>query len=1081
MIKKILLFLIILKISSVAFAQNRQVSGKVTDEKSGETLIGVSVVVKGAKVYAQTDANGMFKLTLPGPGSFTLQVSYLGFETKEVPVNSESVINIALRENVSSLDEVVVIGYGTARRGDLAGAVGSIKGKDIERTPVSNIAEAITGRIAGVQVTTLDGSPGSDIIIRVRGGNSITQDNSPLYIVDGFIVDNISNIAPTDIESIDILKDAASTAIYGSRGANGVVIVTTKTPKAGKTTISYNGYTQAKNFPRKLDVLSPYEFALAQYEYATLRGTTSGDFTNFTKFFGNYDDLELYKYQKGTDWQEELFGQPVMSQQHNISLTGGTEKTKMSFNSTYNKDEGIMAGSGAKRLYFNFKMNHEISSKLKLDLAARYSDNIIDGAGTAGGASVRVGDGIQTRPINGLADQIIFDPNSVTTGDDDYEQFITSLVDPISLAAQDYRRRINRDFSVNGALGWNVLSDLSLRSELAVTLRNGSSKRYWGPLTGESRNVGNNQPLGELNVGASSTYRWINTANYKLKETKSSKFNFLVGQEIQTTSGATTFNRAKNFDVTLQPQELFANMGLGVSESLQTIEERGEDLLSFFGRTNYTFKDKYILYLTLRADGSSKFAPGKRWGYFPSASFAWRASDEPFIKNIEVISDLKFRLSYGEAGNNRIPNNAWRFSFLPNANRPYGAGDISQTYYNVSNSSLPNPNLRWETTVSRNLGFDFGLFNGRLSGTLDAYKNTTKDLIVGNEIPPQTGFPNQLINIGQTSNRGVELSLNGTIISNKNFRLTGSFNIGKNTPKIDKLDGNDVRSFESNWAGTDLKGRDDYRLMAGSTIGLMYGFVNDGFYTTDDFESYNPTTRAYELKDGVPSPGGLMGGIIGTRPGTMKLKDLDGDGLITAENDRMIIGSAVPKHSGGFGFNATFKAFDFSTFFNWVYGNDVYNTGRIQFNMLYRSSYGNMLERVSYDNRFKYIDGNGALVTGLAELAELNKDAKMWSPFSMGNASPVFNSDAVEDGSFLRLNNVTLGYTLPKALTTRVGISSLRLYGTVYNALLFTNYSGYDPEVSATRSGAYAALTPGVDFSGYPKSRTFTLGLNLNF
>ncbi|RZK46869.1 MAG: TonB-dependent receptor, partial [Pedobacter sp.] len=331
------------------------------------------------------------------------------------------------------------------------------------------------------------------------------------------------------------------------------------------------------------------------------------------------------------------------------------------------------------------------------------------------------------------------------------------------------------------------------------------------------------------------------------------------------------------------------------------------------------------------------------------------------------------------------------------------------------------------------------------------------------------------------SNTGIELSLNGVILQGKDFSLSGSFNIGRNIPKIDKLDGNDIRQVSSNWAGTDLKTADDFRLITGQTVGLMYGYVNDGYYTTADFESYNPTTRVYTLKPGVANSGTLLGGIIGIRPGTMKLKDLDGDGLVTADKDRMIIGSAIPKHSGGFGLNATLKSFDISTFFNWVYGNDIYNTGRIQFNMLYRSTYGNMLNTVNYDNRYKYIDANGALVTGLEELEALNPNATIWSPFSSGAASPVFSDDAVEDGSFFRMTYVTLGYTLPKTITSRVGISSLRLYGTVYNAFLITNYSGYDPEVTATRSGSYAALTPGVDFSAYPKSRTFTFGLNVNF
>lgn len=1080
--KKLLLFLILLKVSAaIGFAQGRQISGKVIDQESGETLIGVSIKVKGASLATQSNAEGAFKLKLPSGDQAILLVSYIGYTTKEVIINSQTSVTVALAKSVSSLDQVVVIGYGTVTRKDLAGAVGSLKGSEIAKTPVANIAEALTGRIPGVQVTTLDGAPGADVIIRVRGGGSITQDNAPLYIVDGFIVDNINNIAPTDIESVDVLKDASSTAIYGARGANGVVIVTTKAPKAGKTSVSYNAYGQAKTLPKKLEVLSPYDFALVQYEYGMLRGQTSSEFKNFTKYFGVYDDLELYKYQKPTDWQEELFGRFVKSQQHNLTLTGGTEKTKLSFNSTYNKDEGLMLNSGQERFYFNFKLNHQISDKLKLDLAARYSANVVDGAGTSGTSSIRIGDGIQTRPINGLVDQIVIDPDDIAEGNDDFDNFLRSVIKPTDLVQQDYRKRTFGDLSLNGALGWDVLKNLNFRSELAVTKRNNVNKRYWGPLTGESRNVGLNKPLVELSNGTSNTYRWVNTLNYKILKTEDHNLGLLLGQELNTTSGNSVFNRAKYFEESLTPEMIFANMALGTSERVETLESRGEDLMSLFSRVNYTFKNRYILYLTLRADGSSKFGPANRWGYFPAASFAWRISDETFMKNIPVISDLKFRASYGEAGNNRIANDTWRFVFGPSQNRTYGAGDISQTYYTATNSTLPNPNLKWETTVSRNLGVDFGLFKNKITGTLDLYKNTTKDLIVENEIPSHTGFPRQFLNIGQTSNKGIELAFNANLINKKDFTLSASFNIGRNIPKIDKLDGNNQRIFQSNWAGTDLKTQDDYLLQVGKTIGLMYGYVSDGFYTVDDFSSYNSATRTYVLKPGVANSNTLLGGIIGIRPGTMKLKDLDGDGFVTADKDRRIIGSAIASHSGGFGLNATYKSFDVSTFFNWVYGNQIYNTGRIQFNMLYRTTFGNMLNTMNYEDRFKYIDANGRLVTELADLAALNQNAKIWSPFSSGSASPVFSDDAVEDGSFFRMTYVTLGYTLPRKLTSRIGISSLRVYGTAYNVFLLTKYTGYDPEVSTTRSGAYAALTPGVDYSSYPKSRTYTFGVSLNF
>lgn len=450
------------------------------------------------------------------------------------------------------------------------------------------------------------------------------------------------------------------------------------------------------------------------------------------------------------------------------------------------------------------------------------------------------------------------------------------------------------------------------------------------------------------------------------------------------------------------------------------------------------------------------------------------------MKGITPVSNLSLRVSYGEAGNNRIPLDSWRRTYAINTTRTIGFGDVAQPYYTAASNTLVNPELKWETTITRNIGLDFGLLNNRLSGTLEFYKNTTQDLLVESDIPSYLGYSKQLRNIGQTSNRGVELALNGTLVNKGDFQVSGTFNVGINRSRIDKLDGVDIKPFNSNWAGTDLKSIDDYRLVVGQTVGLMYGFVTDGFYTVDDFESYNPATRVYKLKEGEPTVGSLLGGIS-LRPGVLKLKDLNGDGIISAEHDRQIIGSALPKHSGGFGLNASYKGIDFSTFFNWVYGHDVYNTGRISLNMYYRTSYGNMLNSVNSEERFKYINDDGAVVTDLEGLRALNQNASIWSPFSMGNASPVVHSYAIEDGSFLRLNNVTLGYTLPKIISNRVGMQQFRVYGTVYNAWLWTKYSGYDPEVSTTRSSAYAALTPGVDFSAYPKSRSFTLGINLTF
>lgn len=1071
--KQSLLLLLLLTCGTMLFAQTRQIKGKVTDD-AGAPLQGVNVLLIGSQKGVQTDAAGSFTITAPGTGAVSLVISYSGYKSQTVRVDGKSEVSVSLEKDVSTLEDVVVIGYGSIKRKDLTGTVSSIGAAELSKIPVSSAAEAITGRLPGVQVTTTDGAPGAEIVIRVRGGGSVTQDNSPLYIVDGFPVNSINDIAPADIASIDILKDAATAAIYGARGANGVVIITTKSAKAGKTTISFNSFGTARTLPRQLDVLSPYEFVLANYEYARLRSQTDVD--NFSKYFGVYEDLELYKYQKGTNWQNELFGKPVYSQQHNLSITGGTSKTKFSLSATNNTDQGLIQGSGYMRNYLNFKLNHEISKGLKLDYATRFVHTRIDGAGSSGTSSFRIGDAITTRPVNGIADVIELDP---TGTDDEYEQFLKSLINPSKLIAQDYRKRTNYTLNMNVAGTWSILEGLSYRSEFGLDLGFGDNRRYYGPLTGESRNVGGNLPLGEITNSNSRGFRWTNTLSYR-KDIGKHDFTFLVGQEINVLGkGFSEFNRAKYFAENIDPEKLFANMTLGTQDRHTTTVFGGEKIASFFGRITYQFDSRYLLTLTARADGSTKFAPGNQWGIFPAAAFAWRVSSEEFMSQVKFVDDLKVRVSYGQAGNNRISNDLWRVQFAPTDFRPIGFGDVAQPYYGYRSNLLPNPDIKWETTITRNAGIDFTLFKQRLSGTFDLYWNTTKDLLVESDIPQITGFSKQQQNIGQTSNRGIELGLTGTIIQRKNFQLSASFNIGLNKSKIDRLDGVLEKPFNSNWAGTDLKTQDDYRVYVGQTIGLMYGYVTDGMYTTNDFDSYNPITRTYALKSGVVNAGSFLGGIS-VRPGVMKLKDLNGDGAITAA-DRQVIGSALPKYTGGFGLNATVKDFDISAYFNYVVGNDIYNTGKIAYNQFYRTSYGNMLNTVNSSNRFKYIDEAGNLVTDLNELGKLNANANMWSPFSFGTAVPVFHSWAVEDGSFLRLNNLTLGYSLPKNVISSLRMTKLRVYATVYNAFLWTKYSGYDPEVSSTRSDGYSQLTPGVDYSAYPKSRNFTVGVNVTF
>jgi TonB-linked SusC/RagA family outer membrane protein len=1075
---RISMAVILMLFATFGMAQTISVKGKVTEAETGQPIPGANVVLKGTTTGIISDGNGNYVLKVPANG--TILFSFIGCKTKEVPVGGKTEINVALLSESIGLEEVVAIGYGNQRRKDLTGSVSSISGADLQKTPVTSAAQALTGKLAGIQITTTDGSPDAEMVIRVRGGGSVTQDNSPLYIVDGFPVNSINDIPPTDIATIDVLKDASSSAIYGARGANGVVIITTKSAKGGKTSVSYNTYLQGKTLAKELAVLSPFEYVLSQYEYASLRG--GSDLTNFTRYFGVYEDLDLYKYQKGTNWQDQLFGRNILSKFHNLSVNGGNEKTRFNLSGTYNNDEGLLVGSGYTRVNLNFKLNHEISKKLSLDLSSRMSNTEVAGAGTSGTANLRITDGITARPVNGLLDVLNIDP---TQAAEDYDSFIRSMINPTQLAAQDWRNRKTQALNINAGLTWEIIKDLSFRSEIGYDVSYEDNKRYYGPLTTTSRNEGGNLPLGELTTTTSPRYRVANTLTYTFKPADKQNLNVMVGQEMVSSNRTTYFQRAKYFSTTLDPEKMFANMALGTVDRISTNVSTDDKIESFFGRAVYKFGERYIATLTVRADGSSKFAPGNRWGIFPAGAIGWRISEEQFMKNQKFFTNLKLRMSYGQAGNNRIASDLWKRSYAISNTRTYGLGDVSNPYYVPASSLLVNPDLKWETTITRNGGLDFAILKDRLSGTLDYYWNSTKDLLVESDIPSYLGYSKQMRNIGQTSNKGVELTLNAFLVRKKDFSLSASVNIGINRSKIDKLDGVDEKAFNSNWASTDLKNQDDYRLRVGQTVGLMYGYVTDGFYTVDDFSAYDAVKNSYTRNAGVPTTG-LYGGTIGIRPGTLKLKDLSGpngvpDGIIDGL-DRTVIGNANPKHTGGFNITAEYKQFDFSAYFNWVYGNQIYNANKIAASQNLRTTYGNMLNTMNYDSRFKFINETGKVVTDLEQLRTLNQNANIWSPYSFGNATPVFHSWAVEDGSFLRLNNVTLGYTLPKQLTMKAGISQLRVYATGSNLWIWTKYTGYDPEVSSTvTSSTYNALTPGVDYSAYPKSRSITVGLNITF
>lgn len=1082
---KVLLLGTLMLLSNLMFAQQKNISGIVADSK-GEPIIGATVLAKGTTKGTITDLYGKFSISVPA-SSKVLVVSYVGMKTQELAIVGTS-MKIVLEDNARVLDEVVAIGYGTVRKKDLTGSVSSIKSDVLAAIPVSNVSEALTGKLAGVRLTTTDGSPDAEVLIRVRGGGSITGDNSPLFVVDGFPVDNINDIPSNDIEDVTVLRDASSTAIYGSRGANGVILVTTKRTDGGKTQVNYNAFVQTKKIANRLLSMNTYDYVMSNYEYALLRG--GANVNSFYDAFGVYDDLDLYKTIKVIDWQSDMFGANVLSQQHNLSVTGGNKTTNFSISGNYDYNGGLMENNDYSRYAFQFKLNHEIAKSLKLNLNARVNDQVVNGSGTQGGTyKIRTSQALTSVATRGLADFISVDTSNMT--DEEYEEYLENNLSLSEQAQRYWRRKNERGFNFNASLDWNIFKGLNARLEGGYAYGFNELRNWWGATTTNASYVGG-LPLADFTKTNTVKFREVFTLSYEFKIDKN-KFNVMLGQELNSNRNNYTYMYGTKFSKAYTADQVFANFGLTTGATiLKSYVSPQENTASFFGRFNYTLDEKYLFTFTMREDGSSKFVDGRQWGFFPAGAIGWRVIEEPFMDPVKgVMSNMKLRFSYGTAGNNRIGNTLYKLTYaLNNGTKRYGVGEVANNDYSASSSYLSNPNLTWEKTITRDIGLDYGFFKDRINGSVDYYWNTAKDLLIPHAITAP-GYSSVYENTAQTSSKGLEFSINANIVRKKNFTLDANFNIGFNKSVVDALSGDlDYMSFASGWAGTDNRNQEDYIVKVGDPVGLVYGWQSDGYYSTSDFESYDTATKKYTLKSGVPSTS-LLGGAIGIRPGTMKLKDTSGpngtpDGIVDSY-DRVVIGNTNPEFQGGFGFTSTFYGFDLNANFTYTVGNDLYNANKIAATQQYRSgTYPNMLDIMRQNNSYSYMNPeNGQLLESLADLAYWNEgdNAKeYWSPYSIGSTTIVPTDWAIEDASFLRLQSVTLGYTLPKNIIKKLKISKLRVYGTATNLFVLTNYSGYDPEVSSySRNSSYSNLTPGIDYSSYPKSRGYTLGLNVSF
>lgn len=1035
------LTLLALLITFTTYAQDQiTVNGVVLDE-TDTPLIGATIQVKNTQKGVITDFDGKFSVSTRG--NATLVISYIGYKNQEIKLKGEKNLTIKLVPDNAMLDEVVVVGYGSMKKSDLTGSVSSVGAKSIEGFKTGSVVEALGGQIAGVQITQSDGTPGSGLDIKIRGVGTVNGDSSPLFIVDGFEVSNIDYLANSDIESVDVLKDASASAIYGARAANGVVLVTTKSGKEGKPVITYNGSASYRDISKSLDLLSPYDFVKLQMDvnpgkYGTSYFQEGNDKDGVPYTFQTVDD---YLNEPGVDWQNEAF-KPTWSQNHDFSLSGGTKETKYSASFSHFDENGIFTNSGYRKNTGKFRINQKINKAISLDVTINYANMVKEGIGTSGtGGTLNIlSNLLRARPTGGndISNEgllnSVFDPLELS------ENQTYSQINPIKQAEAVKNEKQSELWGANVALTVQLAKDLTFKTTATYNTNNTRDDTFYGAESSQAYRSGST--YGSTQMAKELRWSNSNTLNYKKKINKKNSFEVMLGHEFSFRSNEFLYGQSKDFPFDDLGNN---NLGLGATPSLVNTSMSDKKLLSFFARGMYNYDNRYLLTATVRADGSTVFAKNNKWGYFPSFSAAWRVSEEKFMKNITPISNLKLRFGWGTVGNDRITN---FLSMDLYTESKYGLGNKQTTV--LSPKQLANKNLKWEGSTTANLGIDIGLFNNRLNVTADFFLKNTKDLLLAQNLAYVTGFESQWQNIGQIQNKGIELNLSTTNIQTRKFIWQTDFNISfiKNTLKS-LQDGTEsmysATKFNSNFSAY------DYVATVGSSLGQMYGYVFDGVYQTSDFNMTPDGQKV--LKTGIPDISNHAGRAV--EPGMVKYKDVDGNGVIDT-NDRTVIGNGLPDWYGGITNTFNYKNIDFSFMFQFSYGNDVYNANR-------------MFNTQSQDERSNQ----------LAEVAD------RWTPTHASNRVPSAKgyvkyqlySRFIEDGSFLRLKNITLGYTLPSKWTRKAYINRLRVYGTAQNLFCLTKYSGYDPEVNMKSS----PLMPGFDWGAYPKSKVFTFGVEVQF
>lgn len=982
-----------------------EVSGKVTDE-NGEPLPGASILEKGTTNGTSSDVDGNFSLSVTGQNS-VLVFSFIGYASKEVPVGSQTNFNIQLEPDMRTLNEVVVVGYGTVKKSDLTGAVSSVKGEELTAYPAIDAVQSLQGRAAGVNITANNGAPGSTMKIRIRGGTSINASSDPIFVVDGFVG---GALPPSeDIESIEVLKDASATAIYGSRGANGVIMVTTKKGKPGKTQINFNTSYSSQREINRLDLLNADQFT--DYITEARPGFESAGFN--------------------TDWQDLIFRRGAI-QNYQLSFAGGTDNVSYYLSGAYFDQKGVIINSDYDRFSLTSNVSVKASDKLNIGL------NLFARRNTSNGVRTQEGSGGLTPGVVASAfkfepDQGIYKPDGTYTTarlNDPHDN-------PYAVATELENESISDRFQANVFGEYSIVKDLKFRTSFGATINNRRAGSYSPTSLTEGRNVGG---WGTVEGAKSTLFLNENYLTYSKSITESSSLEAMVGYSFQKSSSESWGAEAQNF-----LSDAFSFWNLGGSSLWQPPYSGLTEwqISSYYGRLNYSLNDRYMFTLNARYDGSSNFSVNNKWAFFPSGAFAWNMKNESFMSDVDAVSFWKWRVSYGVTGNQAIGPYQTLARFSPVFTVING-----QTVNAVRPTTVANNDLTWETTTQLNIGADIGLFNDRVSLTAEYYRMVTSDLLFNVELPQYSGYTSQLKNIGEVENKGIELTLSTRNID-RGLKWNMDVNFSANRNKVLSLPGGNDILYGS--GPGHLVGLGNTQILReGEAVGTFYGWIYDGVYQEGD--------------DFVP------GGGFEQAAGGEKFRDINGrnaegqltgapDGLLNA-NDQTIIGNPHPDFIWGWNNDLKFKNFDLNIFFQGSQGNDILSYTLMELNLL------SGINNATTEALNRWTPTNTNTDVPKASVGRTRRVSTRW----------------IYDGSFVRLKNLALGYTLPTTMLERLKINKLRLYVSAQNILTLTDYEGYDPEVNyRSESATDSNRNLGLDYGSYPNAKSYTVGLNIGF